>query len=78
MAKSKAKRFREKLAREGKRNPENSRSPFASLDLTTRKTKTKKDVLYSSKYKNGQSNEDHDRSFYFCPFSKSLLFFLVN
>ncbi|WP_246943196.1 hypothetical protein [Bacillus pinisoli] len=65
MAKSKAKKCREKLVREGKRNPENSRSPFAFMDLTTKKTKTKKDLLYRNKYKNQHSNQGNDGSFYF-------------
>lgn len=42
MSKSKALRKREKLIREGRLNPEINRSPFAKLDLRTRKTKTKK------------------------------------
>ena len=46
MAKSKAKKIRERRIREGKRNPENGRSPFANADLRTRMTKTKKDLLY--------------------------------
>jgi hypothetical protein len=65
MAKSKAKKIRRKLVREGKRNPETSRSPFAFVDLTTRKTKTKKDVLYAYKRKNHRSNVGNDGSFYF-------------
>lgn len=51
MAKSKAKKMREKLTREGKRNPELSRSPFAALDMSTRKTKTKQDQLNQNKHK---------------------------
>lgn len=65
MAKSKAKKIREKLAREGNRNPKLSRSPFALTDLRTRKTKTKKDVLYRSKYKNHHSSKGNNGSFYF-------------
>ncbi|WP_456279314.1 hypothetical protein [Bacillus sp. AK128] len=65
MAKSKAKKIREKNVREGKRNPEASRSPFAHLDLTTRKTKTKKDLLYRCKYKNHNSKDGNDGSFTF-------------
>jgi hypothetical protein len=47
MAKSKAKRDRKKLEREGKMNPELKRSPFSSLynQLTTKTTKTKKEKL---------------------------------
>lgn len=65
MAKSKAKKLREKLVREGKRNPESSRSPFAFVDLTTKRTKNKKDLLYRNKYKNQHSSEGNDGSFYF-------------
>ncbi|KOP82966.1 hypothetical protein ACFFHH_06715 [Cytobacillus solani] len=52
MTKSKAKKIREKLTREGKRNPEENRSPFVFADMRTRKTKTKKDLLYQKKQKN--------------------------
>ncbi|MDZ5474194.1 hypothetical protein SM124_21090 [Bacillus sp. 31A1R] len=65
MAKSKAKKYREKLSREGNRNPEANRSPFALLDLQTKKTKTKKDCLYQKKHKNHYSREGIDGSFYF-------------
>ena len=67
MAKSKAKKFREKIERKGKRNPELSRSPFAFADLRSRRTKNKKDILYRCKHKN-QSLDDgkrRDGSFYF-------------
>ncbi|MED3563026.1 hypothetical protein BIV60_23710 [Bacillus sp. MUM 116] len=65
MAKSKAKKLREKLEREGKINPELKRSPFVFADLRTRTTKTKKDCLYKNKYKNHFSNEGKNGSFYF-------------
>jgi polyhydroxyalkanoate synthesis regulator phasin len=65
MAKSKAKKLREKLAREGKMNPEAKRSPFVFSDLRTRTTKTKKDHLYQFKNKNHQSYDGNDGSFYF-------------
>jgi hypothetical protein len=58
MSKSKARKFREKLAREGNRNPELSRSPFAMLDLNTRKTKTKKDKLQQVKHKKQSFGRD--------------------
>ncbi|GIP57271.1 hypothetical protein MKX50_06995 [Paenibacillus sp. FSL W8-0186] len=51
MAKSKAKRMRDKLTREGRRNPELGRSPFAAADLRTRRTKTKQELLNQSKHK---------------------------
>jgi hypothetical protein len=50
VAKSKAKKLREKLTREGRRNPEEMRSRFAFADLRTRKTKTKKDYLYKKNH----------------------------
>jgi hypothetical protein len=59
MARSKAKKLRAKMVREGKRNPESLRSPYALIDMSGRRTKTKKDLLYKSKHK-GQSG-----SFYF-------------
>ncbi|QOR66410.1 hypothetical protein IM538_22045 [Cytobacillus suaedae] len=65
MAKSRAKKVREKIEREGKRNPELGRSPFAFADLRSRKTKTKKDVLYRHKHKNQFSSGGRDGSFYF-------------
>jgi hypothetical protein len=66
MARSKAKKLREKLAREGKMNPEAKRSPFVLTDMRTRMTKTKKDHMYQFKHKNHQSQEGYDGSFYFC------------
>jgi hypothetical protein len=65
VAKSKAKKLREKLAREGKSNPETKRSPFVFSDMRTRVTKTKKDHLYQFKRKNHQSQDGNDGSFYF-------------
>ncbi|WML41001.1 hypothetical protein RCG19_04885 [Neobacillus sp. OS1-2] len=64
MAKSKAKKLREKLARAGKRNPDAKRSGFSFTDMRTRMTKTKKDHLYQFKYKNHQSNDGNDGSFF--------------
>ncbi|MCM3724942.1 hypothetical protein M3226_04415 [Neobacillus cucumis] len=65
MAKSKAKRLREKLAREGNLNPEAKRSPFVFTDMRTRATKTKKDHLYQFKHKSHQTRDGNDGSFYF-------------
>jgi hypothetical protein len=65
MAKSKAKKLREKLAREGNMNPEAKRSPFVFTDMRTRATKTKKDHLYQFKHKNHQTRKGYDGSFYF-------------
>jgi hypothetical protein len=65
LAKSKAKKMREKIVREGRRNPETSRSPFIFVDMRTRKTKTKKDYLYRDNKKNHSSHEGNDGSFLF-------------
>lgn len=45
MAKSNAKKSREKMVREGKRNPETSRGVYALTDLRTKTTKTKQEKL---------------------------------
>lgn len=66
MSKSTARKKREKLVREGKRNPENGRSPFALTDMHTRVTKTKKDYLYRTKHKNLSSKNGNDGSFLIC------------
>jgi hypothetical protein len=63
MAKSNAKKTREKLVREGRRNPEESRSPFVFTDMRTRTTKTKKDYLYQRNKKNHSSQLGNDGSF---------------
>lgn len=66
VAKSRAKKIREKLAREGRRNPEENRSPFVFTDMRTRRTKTKKDLLYQTKQKNHPLyNHERDGSFIF-------------
>jgi hypothetical protein len=65
LAKSNAKKTREKLVREGRRNPEDNRSPFVFADMRTRKTKTKKDYLYRNKNKNHYSNDGKDGSFFY-------------
>jgi hypothetical protein len=65
LAKSKARKLREKLAREGRRNPEENRSPYAFADMKSRTTKTKKDYMYQHKHKNQASPQGDDGSFYF-------------
>ncbi|MDN4070662.1 hypothetical protein QYF50_22415 [Paenibacillus vini] len=67
MAKSHAQKMRQKLVREGKRNPELSRSPFAFADMRMRKTKSKQEQMNSSKYKNRISSYGDDGSFLFSP-----------
>jgi hypothetical protein len=69
LAKSKAKKMREKIVREGRRNPKDSRSPFVFVDMRTKITKTKKDYLYRENKKNHSSQEGNDGSFYFYRFS---------
>ncbi|PGP12501.1 hypothetical protein COA01_32300 [Bacillus cereus] len=69
MAKSKAKKIREKMVREGKRNPENSRSIYALKDLRTRKTKTKQEQLNKVLYEERLSDYSKDGMggrFYYC------------
>jgi hypothetical protein len=58
MSKSKARKLRDKLIREGKRNPELSRSSFAMLDLNTRRTKTKQEKLNQIKHKKQSFGKD--------------------
>ncbi|WHY85222.1 hypothetical protein QNH39_21790 [Neobacillus novalis] len=65
MAKSRAKKLREKLTREGQMNPVVKRSPFVFTDMRERTTKTKKDHLYQFKHKNHQSADGNDGSFLF-------------
>lgn len=65
MAASQAKKRRQKLEREGRRNPELSRSPFAFVDLRSKHTKTKQEQLNKNKHKNQISLYKDDGSFYF-------------
>ncbi len=61
MAKSKAKKLRDKQVREGKRNPENGRGTYALANLTTKTTKTKKEKLNQLYKKERQSRYGSDR-----------------
>ncbi|WP_244951519.1 hypothetical protein [Sutcliffiella horikoshii] len=61
MAKSKAKKLRDKQVREGKRNPENGRGIYALANLTTKTTKTKKEKLNQLYKKERQSRYGGDR-----------------
>ncbi|GIO25822.1 hypothetical protein [Ornithinibacillus bavariensis] len=65
MSKSKALKHRKKLVREGRLNPEINRSPYAQLNLRTRKTKTKKDHVYRMKHKNRNPKQWENGSFYY-------------
>ena len=51
--------MRDKMTREGKRNPELNRSLFIFADMETRKTKTKKEKLQHqhTKHKNDYQTE---------------------
>ncbi|OOP67118.1 hypothetical protein BWZ43_17420 [Heyndrickxia oleronia] len=65
MGKSIAKKKRDKLSREGRRNPEENRSFFAFAELRTRRTKTKEETLQKQKHKNRLSNQyDKDNRFF--------------
>jgi polyhydroxyalkanoate synthesis regulator phasin len=57
MAKSKAKKLREKLVREGRRNPEENRGLYVFADMRTRKTKTKVEKLHQEKHKKRLSDQ---------------------
>lgn len=70
MAKSKARKMRDKRVREGKANAAEWRSPFAATDLRTRRTKTKQEVLNQverkGRHKNPNFTGGDEGSFYFC------------
>ena len=65
MAKSSARKQREKLAREGKRNPDQNRSIFAFTDMRARQTKTKTEKLRQQKHKRSYSYQQEDGLFCF-------------
>ncbi|WP_249316723.1 hypothetical protein [Bacillus sp. FJAT-50079] len=65
MSSSKAKKHRQKITREGRRNPEENRSPFAFADMGTRRAKTKKDRLYMKKHKNHDFQKGNDGFYFF-------------
>ncbi|MFB7142887.1 MULTISPECIES: hypothetical protein [unclassified Bacillus (in: firmicutes)] len=76
MSKSRAKKLREKLTREGNRNPELSRSPFSMLDLNTRRTKTKQEKLNQVKHKKQSFGKDDFQKDCFYLRTNSLIFLL--
>ena len=61
MAKSKAKKLRDKQVREGNRNPENGRGTYALANLGTKTTKTKKEKLNQLYKKERQSRYGANR-----------------
>lgn len=62
MAKSKARKLREKLEREGKRNPSTMRLTWGILDGVTKRTPTKQEKLNKSKYKRDYGREDYNHA----------------
>ena len=60
MAKSKARKHREKMIREGKRNPVENRGIYVLADMRTRRTKTKAEKLQQQKYKGRISYHDKE------------------
>lgn len=77
MAKSSASKKRLKAVREGKRDPLLSRSPFAEVDMRSRTTKTKHEVLNRSKYKNRISFGGDDGSYLFSSGRSSSAVFVI-
>jgi len=61
LAKSKAKKLRDKQVREGNRNPENGRGTYALANLGTKTTKTKKEKLNQLYKKERQSRYGANR-----------------
>ncbi|SET17525.1 hypothetical protein SAMN05216389_106172 [Oceanobacillus limi] len=76
MGRSEAHKKRRKLIREGRLTPEINRSPYAKLDLRTRKTKNKKDHLYRTKHKNRHPQKWENDSFFIDLFVKNCKSFL--
>lgn len=74
MAKSTSRKMREKRVREGKADVTEWRSPFATADMRTRRTKTKHDVLNQiarkGRHKNPNFTGGDEGSFYFRLFLK--------
>ncbi|WP_026678317.1 hypothetical protein [Fictibacillus gelatini] len=75
MAKSDARKKRDRLVREGKRNPIENRGVYALADLRTRKTKTKAEMLQQQKHKGRLSFYDEDNRPYF--FMKRVASFIL-
>lgn len=60
MAKSKSRKDREKLARDGKQGPDLMRLTWGIFDGVTKKTPTKQEKLNKQKYKRNYSREDYN------------------
>lgn len=62
MAKSRSKKMREKLQREGKMNPEMMRLTWGVMDGVTKKTPTLQQLKKKQKYKPGYDREDYNQA----------------
>ncbi|SEO01426.1 hypothetical protein SAMN04488134_103121 [Amphibacillus marinus] len=70
MTKSKAKKRRDKLVREGYRDPGENRGIYALGDLRTRKCKTKHEKQYQNKYGELSAIDKNQMDdSYFCAFT---------
>lgn len=65
MSKSRAKKQRLKLQREGRRNPETLRGGLYPIDLSTRMTKTKKEQINQIKHKKRFQHLKEDDGIFF-------------
>ncbi len=65
MGKSNARKQREKVVREGKRDPSLNRGIYAMANLSTRRTKTKKEALQQQYKKTHRFHYESDESFLF-------------
>lgn len=63
MAKSKNKKMREKLVREGKMDPAQSRLTWGIFDGVTKRTPTKTEKLNKRKYKRDYNESDYNHAF---------------
>ncbi len=65
MGKSNARKQREKVVREGKRDPALNRGIYAMANLSTRRTKTKKEALQQQYKKTHRFHNESDESFFY-------------
>jgi hypothetical protein len=65
MSKSRARKYRLKLEREGKRNPETLRGGLNLMDLSTRMTKTKMEHMNQIKHKKRFQHLKEDDGIFF-------------
>ncbi|WP_280771750.1 hypothetical protein [Salipaludibacillus daqingensis] len=72
MAQSNAKKQRNKLVREGRRNPERDRSPYIFINMNSKTTKTKKDYMNQKKYKKPSFLDDSGKEGFYILYSLNL------